>query len=302
MTDRAVINLNGHTITSGLTGSLFNVNGGELTLKGRGTINVVGRVAIVQNQGKVIIEDGTYNSSKAEVIRVSVDGTAIINGGELTGREGAVTCREGDSTVTINGGHLVGTDNFALATNGSNGMGGNTITINDGVLEGNIVSAGYEAIGVYIANSDTLVMNGGTIIAHGGTGLCMRAGNVTINGGSITATNVDKDGNPVADGKIGDDRRVMDGCSAIIFDEASNYPGQGDITMKLTINGGTITGVDHSVQVLSNAEDPAVEIKGGTLTPGPDQIYNSDTDADEEIIFDANPDENTEERVYDGND
>ena len=105
------------------------------------------------------------------------------------------------------------------------------------------------------------------IIAHGGTGLCMRAGDVEINGGSITATNVDKNGNVVADGKIGDDSTVMTGCSAVIFHETSNYPGQQQGEMKLTVKGGTITGVDHSIQVLSNAAEPKVFVTGGTLTP-----------------------------------
>lgn len=301
VTNSVVIDLGGHTVTSSVTTALFDVNGTTLKLKGQGTMNVAGRIANVRNGGTIIIEDGTYSSSRAEVVRV-MDGTAIVNGGDLTGREGAVTCREGGSTVEINGGHLVGTDNFAVATNGSTNMGGNTVTINDGVLEGNITTSGYEAIGVYIANSDTVVINGGQIIAHGGTGLCMRAGDVTINGGTITATNVDKNGNVVPDGKVGDDKRVMEGCSAVIFDEESNYPGQGEMTMKLTINGGTITGVDHSVQVLSNAAEPAVEIKGGTLTPEPDQIFDSNADGDDELIFDANPDGETPENIYDGND
>ena len=213
------------------------------------------------------VESGVYNASAADVIRVGTNGKVTINGGELTGREGAVACRDGGSTIVVNGGALTGTDNYAIATNGSNDMGNNTITINGGVLEGNIQSAGYEAIGVYIANNDTFVMNGGEIIAHGGTGLCMRAGNVTINNGKITATNVDKNGNVVADGKIGDDSTVMTGCSAVIFHETSNYPGQRQGEMKLTVNGGTITGVDHSIQVLSEAENPKVYVTGGILTP-----------------------------------
>lgn len=259
------LDLNGHTLASNVGSPLFIVNG-KLTVKG-GNVSTRGQFAQVKDGGEMTVESGVYNASAADVIRVGTNGKVTINGGELTGREGAVACRDGGSTIVVNGGTLVGTDNYAIATNGSRGMGNNTVTINDGLLEGNIKSAGYEAIGVYIANNDKFVMNGGEIIAHGGTGLCMRAGDVEINGGSITATNVDKNGNVVADGKIGDDSTVMTGCSAVIFHETSNYPGQQQGEMKLTVKGGTITGVDHSIQVLSNAAEPKVFVTGGTLTP-----------------------------------
>ena len=255
--------MNGNTLSSNISAPLFAVTG-KVTLKG-GTATAKGQLARVNNGGELTVENGTYSSSSADVIRVGTNGTVIINGGELTGREGAVSCRDGGSTIVINRGTLVGTDNFAVATNGNNGMGNNVIEINGGKLEGNIKSAGYEAIGVYVANDDIFVMNGGEIIAHGGTGLCMRAGDVTINGGKITATNVDRNGNIVADGKIADDPTVMEGCSAVIYHESANYPGKEG--MKLTIKGGTITGVDHSVQVLSNEEVPQVFVTGGTLTP-----------------------------------
>ena len=69
----------------------------------------------------------------------------------------------------------------------------------------------------------------------------------------------------VADGWIGDRKTVMEGVSAIIYDEAANYPGKAG--MKLTINGGTITGIDHSIQVRSNELTPQVFVNGGNLTP-----------------------------------
>ena len=254
-----------------MNNALFNVSGnGKLTLKG-GMASNRGQIAIVSDGGEVIVQNGTYASSRAAVIRAGVRGNVTVNGGTLTGQEGAIDSRGKGSdnkcgaVITVNGGKLTGTDNFAIATNGTSGMGGNTITLNGGELEGNIQSAGYEAIGVYIANSDTFVMNGGSIKANGGTAICMRAGDVTINNGTIIATNVDKNGNVVADGKIGDDPTVMEGCSAIIYHETANYPGKAG--MKLTVKGGTITGVDHSIQVLSNEEVPQVFVEGGNLTP-----------------------------------
>ena len=259
------IDLNGHSMTATYGSPLFQANGGKLTIKGNGTISNKGNVGIASNGGEIIVENGILTSSNQAVFRAGEGGTVTVNGGSLTGQEGAVDSNNPNGTIVINDGHLTGLDNYAIATNGSSGRGGNVITINGGTLEGNIRSAGYEAIGVYLPNNDTFVMNGGEIIAHGGTGICMRAGDVTINGGTITATNVDKDGNTVADGWIGDKKTVMTGCSAIIYHESANYPGKAG--MKLTVNGGTITGVDHSIQVLSNEITPQVFVTGGVLTP-----------------------------------
>ena len=259
------LDLNGHAINATYGSPLFQADGGKLTIKGNGSIANKGNVGIAKNGGEIVVENGTFTSSSQAVFRAGNGGTITVNNGELTGQEGAVDSNNPNGTITINGGHLTGIDNFAIATNGTSGRGGNVITINGGILEGNIRSAGYEAIGIYLPNNDTFVMNDGEIIAHGGTGICMRGGDVTINGGTITATNVDKNGNTVADGWIGDKNTVMTGCSAIIFHETANYPGNAG--MKLTVNGGTITGIDHSIQVLSESENPQVFVTGGTLTP-----------------------------------
>ena len=267
-TDTA-IDLNGYKITADLAGPLFTVEEHMLLIVNSGDANggITNRgiIGIAQNRGHILIDSGEYVSLKQQPFRAEVDGSVTVNGGTLTGQEGAVISREGHGRIVINGGNLTGLDNFAVATNGTSGWGGNYIEINDGHLEGNITSPGYEAIGVYIANDDTFIMNGGEIVANGGTGLCMRAGTVIINGGSITATNVAKDGHIVADGKIGDDNTVMEGCSGVIYHESANYPGKEG--MNLIITGGTITGVDHSIQVLSNEVEPQVRVEGGEQIP-----------------------------------
>lgn len=261
------LDLAGHKLTAGMTGyPMFSVSGATLTLTGDGEVSNPYFVGFVNNGGTIHVENGTYTSSNQSVFRAQNGGTVIFDDGIATGREGAITCRGADNAVTVNGGHLTGLDNFAVATNGSSGMGGNRITINGGVLEGNITSPGYEAIGIYVANDDIFVMNDGEVIAHGGTGLCMRGGDVTINGGSITATGTDKNGNPVADGKIADEGTVMTGVSAIVYHKMTGYSGATK-PMKLTVNGGTITGVDYSIQVISDEEHPDITVTGGTLTP-----------------------------------
>ena len=218
------------------------------------------RIANAVNGGEIVIENGTYNSTKDVAFSATGEGSKVtMNGGKINAVEGGIGAFL-KAEVEVNGGEITVSDNFCLFTNGSAGQGGNKITLNGGKLTGNITSPGYEAIGVYIANNDTFVMNGGEILANNGTGLCMRGGNVTINDGKIVAT-----GESGRDGKIADDPTIMTDTSAIIYHETANYPGKAG--MKLTVNGGRIVSVDHSIQVLSNEAEPQVFVNGGNLTP-----------------------------------
>lgn len=258
------IDLNGHTMTSTKTsGYIFSVgNGGKLTLE-NGNLTANHRLGNAQNGGEIVVESGTYTSNRNVAFEVSTGGKVTVNGGTIYSQEGGVIAPKNGGIVEINGGLIETSDNFAIATNGNAGNNNNQITINGGKLVGNITSAGYEAIGIYVANNDVLTVNGGEIIANGGTGICMRGGQVTINNGTITATGVDKNGNPVADGKIGDDPTVMTGVSAIVYHKSNSYQHEG---MQLTITGGTITGVDKSIDVVGD-ENPNITVSGGTLTP-----------------------------------
>lgn len=263
ITRNLTIDLGGHTYSSNKTsGYLFNANGGKLTLK-NGTVNGVYRLGVAQNGGEIVIESGSYTSSRNVAFEAKNGGKITINGGEINSVEGGVIAPAHGGIVEINGGVIESSDNFAIATNGNAGNDANVITINGGRLIGNIKSTGYEAIGVYVANKDVLTMNGGEIIANGGTGICMRGGIVTINDGTITATGVDKNGQPIADGMIGDDPTVATGVSAIVYHKSNAYQNEG---MQLIIHGGTINGVDHAIDVIGD-EHPNITVDGGTLTP-----------------------------------
>lgn len=255
------IELNGCTLTgtaASKTANLFTVNGGRLTLKGPGAINVNGRIAQANNGAEVVVESGSYETNDV-AFTAGKGGKVTMNGGTIKAVEGGIIAPEGGGEIEVNGGMIDVSDNFAVGTNGTAGRGGNVITINGGTLIGNISSAGYEAIGVYIPNSDTLIMNGGTIQANGGAGICMRAGNVTINGGEIIATTGDH-----VPGWIGDKKTQMN-ASGIIYHESADYPGKAG--MSLTVNDGTITGAEHSIEVLSNEAVPNVTVIDGDFTP-----------------------------------
>lgn len=253
------LDLNNHTIDSDLNSVLFVVNGGTLVLKGNGEVNSKGKIAQAENGGRIVVEGGTYDSAvDFGFSAVGAGSKVIIDDCELTGQEGGAGAFDG-AEIEVNGGTISGRDNFALFTNGTKGRGGNTITLNGGTMIGNITSAGYEAIGIYIANNDTFVMNGGEILANNGAGLLMRGGNVTINDGKIVSTGI-----AGTSGWIGDNKTKMS-KSAVIFHETANYPGNAG--MKLTINNGVFIGVDHSVEILSNAAVPNVQINGGSFAP-----------------------------------
>lgn len=252
------IDLNGHEMKSVINTPLFIVNGGTLTLKGDGSIDTLNRIASARNGGKIIIEEGSYVSGDVAFDAVGVGSRVTFNDGELNAVEGGIGSFDG-AEVVMNGGEMSISDNFGLFTNGTSGRGNNTITLNGGTVVSNITSAGYEACGIYIANNDTFVMNGGTVVGNGGCGILMRAGNVTINDGKITAIS----GSNVP-GYVGDNKTKMN-ASGIIYHETANYPGKAG--MSLTVAGGTITGVEHSIEVLSNEAEPNVTVTGGTFNP-----------------------------------
>ena len=252
------IDLNNQTINS--TNTLFNITeGGQLTLTGKGNVSTSGNIANVY-AGQLIIEDGTYDSNAGNYGAAAISSNAkiIFNGGKLTTQEAGLMAFDGGEIV-MNDGEIAPRDNFAIGTNGSAGRGGNTITINGGKLVGNIQSAGYEAIGVYLPNDDIFIMNDGEIIANGGAGIVQRGGSCTIKGGTITAT-----GTPGATGWVGDNKTKMS-QSAVIYHETANYPAKDSMYLKIT--GGTFTGEAHSIEILSDKQNPNVHIFGGTFNP-----------------------------------
>lgn len=252
------INLNGNKLTSNADGYAIVANGAKVIITGNGELASNTRLAQAQNGGEIVIENGTFNSGDVAFSALGEGSKVTMNGGDLTAFDGGIGAFDGGE-IEMNSGTITGIDNFALFTNGTAGRGGNTITMNGGKLVGNIRSDGYEAVGIYIANNDTFVMNDGEIIANNGCGILMRAGDVTINGGTITAT-----GEAGTTGWVGDNKTKMS-KSAVIYHESANYPGKAG--MSLYIGGGTFNGVDHALEILSNEATPNVTVAGGTFNP-----------------------------------
>ena len=176
------------------------------------------KVVIAQDGSTITIKDGQFQST-ADVAMATVASTLIIDGGTVNAQEAAVMAFDA-GTVEISGGTFTTVDNFVVGTNGTEGSGANSITINGGEFNGNITSSGYVACGVYVANNDTVIINSGTFNIINGVGVLARSGNTTIEPDAVfnvSGTNIL--------GKVGDSKITVPSGSIIVIDYAANYPG-----------------------------------------------------------------------------
>lgn len=261
---KATIDLNGNTLTTG-NGKVINVNGGELTIEGEGTI-INTNAGGADNRPIQVVNEGILNINGGNIIN-NRDCAVNVNSGTINMNDGYVQAQEvgilgfGESVININGGTIKGIDNFAVGGNGSAGLGGTTINITGGHIEGNIQSAGYVACAIYHPQDGILNVSGGEIVANGGCGILMRAGQLNMTGGEIRVTGA-------ADllGKVGDSK-VTVGPHGVIYDQLAHYPDNQNL--EVVISNGSITS-EHgkSVEILKDADHVAnVSVIGGTLNP-----------------------------------
>ena len=212
--------LDGKKITGPTNNYAIIVTKGNVVLNGtNGSIVSVGRVLYVGDQAEVTIKGGTYTSSSECALAVR-GGMLTIENGTFNAQEMCVIVTHAGELV-VNGGTFNAYDNAVLGTNGSTGIGNNTITVNGGTFNGYIQSTGYVACGIYVANSDTVVVNGGTFNVTNGCGILARSGNTTVNEG--VTFNVT--GDPENKGKVGDSRVVVPCGTELVEDHVAGYPG-----------------------------------------------------------------------------
>ena len=213
------LDLNGHNVT--FAGWGFEINSGKtLTINGTGVVSAAKASLYVAGGATLVVNGGTYTSTTANSIVVLEQSTATINNAVVNAKEVAVVLFDA-STATINGGQYNTTDNFVVGTNGSEGRGGNTITINGGTFNGGITSAGFCKCGIYAANDDIITVNGGTFNVQGGIGIAVRAGQVFVDDDVVF--NV---GEPNGQGKVGDKQTLLPTGKAFVLDfTLADYPG-----------------------------------------------------------------------------
>lgn len=244
-----------HAITGPANAFVFGVLG-ELAVDGEGSITAMVPFYL-GGEGALVVESGSFTGTYSAVLFADgADGASVtVNGGTLTAPD-AIGSSGKNVTIAVHGGTVSATDGCAIATNGSNGKGGNVITVDGGTIQAAITSEGYVACGIHAANADTVTF-GGTAVMNvtGGAGIVARGGTVSVTGGSITTTGD-------ATGKVGNAGGIP--CAAIVFDTAAAYPGYDAATSKITVSGGTfVSAVDPVQQVKAAGDATAIEVAGG---------------------------------------
>lgn len=275
LSDNLVINKNVNLILNGKTlncdaKQLQISGGGNLTLEGQGTVTGSSRPIGIRD-GNLVINGATITSTNDTAIDVSGENASVtFNKGLITAQEVGILGTY-KAHITMNGGTVKTTDNFCIGGNGTSGRGGTVITINGGKLEGHITSAGYVACGIYHPQDGVLNITGGEITGINGCGVLMRAGILNMTGGIVTGT-----GESGTKGKVGDSQ-VTVGPNGVIYDQSAHYPDNQNLAVNVV--GGTIKGVDASVDILKDESHEArVTVKNATLIPPME---------DEVIIYDG---------------
>lgn len=159
------------------------------------------------------------------------------------------------SSLTVDGGTLTG-QYYAIAGNGSSGLGETTITINGGTL------SSEDGPAIYHPQRGVLTVNDGTLTATD-SAIELRSGTLVINGGTFTATESPTDTDPNGSGT------TTKGAAIAIAQHTTKFP------INVVINGGTFNGFHALYQknVQNNPQEAvdkiSIEVNGGTfLTRG----------------------------------
>lgn len=203
-TKNIILDLGGKTLSAATFAAagkhpIFTVSGETASaVVINGKINSASEGLCVHDKATLTVKDGLEMTTSEMTLKALTNSTLIIEGG----------------TYTCN-------DNAVIATNGTEGYGGNTIIVNGGTFNGNILSPGYIACGIYVANSDVVTVNAGTFNIKNGVGVMVRSGKAIVNGGTFNITN---DGTVKA-GEIGDAKVNIETNHTLVLDLHTSYPG-----------------------------------------------------------------------------
>ena len=262
-----VLDLNGHTIS---------YNGAN---RYYATLNVY---------TKVTIKNGTvkYEGSKRGAIDLVGQGDLTIERDvTIDGGDGFAIFTSGTSKLTVNG-KVTANGNYAIAGNGSKDAGGYIDSCDIIVNESASITA-PKGIAIYHPEKGTVTINGGTITGH--TGIEMCAGQLVVNGGSITSNGDNMDA-------TGSQNAILDGAAISIINR--NYPGGVPTAV---IKGGTFAANGKDAQTVKaydytgdkvaewTAAGNNVNITGGTFSSIPTNMGVLCAD-DYKTVYDADAD------------
>lgn len=248
------LDLNGFDIASGVA-VLKIVNAGEVTITDR--TQAPGTIASSVN-GNTIDSEGTDLTIENVTIENSGSGYTIVFRGNQTPSAAAAADPSTFNTLTLD--HAkVNAYMVAISGNGSadKTWSGTIIRIENSQI------VAQNGTGIYHPQYGIVNVSGDSAIS-GGTGIEMRAGELNVNGGTITGTweqfTIYDDASAVGGGT------TIDGAAVAVSQHTTNLP------IRVTINGGTLlaTGVDgkslYEVDLYDeNVADIAISLMGGTF-------------------------------------
>ena len=206
----------------------LDLNG--FTISGKGTVlDLYGTIEIKDSteggNGKIVSTDRTNtppDSPNSNGIWINDNTSVTINSGTIEGNTWGVVVAGVNASFTMNGGTVIN----GITGNGNENAGvpeyaPTTITINGGVVNGG-------ELGIYHPQVGKLTINNGEIT--GKSGIEMRAGELVVNGGVITATGTPLTVNPNGGGS------TTVGAAVAIAQHTTKRP------ITVNISGGTFTG------------------------------------------------------------
>ena len=239
-----VLDMNGHSIkgSNADTKNIWVL--GKLTLKD----------SKENSTGKIYSEDPYKSGVDKTLIYVDGNGEFVMESGHInTVLPNSVDNGQfaigsfGNCNITINGGTIEG--GYSAITGFGDSNDNTTITINGGTL---ICPMDYA---IYHPQSGKLTVNKGATIYGGGGAICMKRGELEINGGVLTS-------------KGGGDTGSWGDGTGNMHNAALNFSGlYGDVTA--TINGGTITAEDDATLIddqPTEGKEVSLAISGGTFS------------------------------------
>lgn len=240
-----VLDMNGHSIKGA------NANNKNILVRGKLTL----KDSKENSTGKIYSEDpykkGVYDKT---LIYVDGNGEFVMESGHInTYLPNSVANGQfaigafGNSKVTINGGTIEG--GYSAITGFGDPKDNTNITINGGTL---ICPMDYA---IYHPQPGKLTINKGATIYGGAGAICMKSGELEINGGTLTSKGKGNTGN-WGDGTGGLGNAALNFCKPY-----------GDV--KATIKGGTITAEGDAVLIdaqPTEGKTVTLAIEGGTYS------------------------------------
>ena len=281
---------------------------GYITING-GTINTIVKYNGIFT-GNLTMNGGTLNASSEESCGINVDQNITNNGGSINATGGSSGIMANGGNITINGGEVNATTvneygaDYVIYAGENISIYNGTITINgddaeDGIhANGNIIikdgtitvskdqeDTDYAGYAIYADGA--INITGGTVVANGCyCGIYSEEGDITIEGGDVTATIIASGDSYGAIYAVDGDINISDGIVNASGGDASIYAYNGDVTISggevivssdyygiytyesgnIIINGGKVTANCTYSGIRGNSPYSVITINGGNIT------------------------------------